>query len=41
MSLKSAIQLNIPDIIHKHGKPMTLDELANALSINKSKITHL
>lgn len=41
MSLKSAIQLNIPDIIHKHGKPMTLDELANALSINHSKITHL
>ncbi|CAN4117562.1 unnamed protein product [Withania somnifera] len=41
MSLKSAIQLNIPDIIHKHGKPMTLDELANALNINKSKTTHL
>nr|XP_016515392.1 PREDICTED: trans-resveratrol di-O-methyltransferase-like [Nicotiana tabacum] len=41
MSLKSAIQLNIPDIIHKHGKPMTLDQLANALSINKAKTTHL
>ncbi|KAL6330013.1 hypothetical protein AAG906_039928 [Vitis piasezkii] len=27
MSLKCAIQLGIPDIIHNHGKPMTLPEL--------------
>ncbi|XP_047945005.1 8-hydroxyquercetin 8-O-methyltransferase-like [Salvia hispanica] len=37
MSLKSAIQLGIPDAIHKHNKPITLCELANALSINKAK----
>lgn len=37
MSLRCAIQLGIPDTIHKHGKPMTLSELANALPINKEK----
>ncbi|EYU30782.1 hypothetical protein ABFS82_08G207100 [Erythranthe guttata] len=37
MSLKCAIQLGIPDIIHKHGKPMSLDQLVDALSIDKSK----
>ncbi|KAL3834855.1 hypothetical protein ACJIZ3_009591 [Penstemon smallii] len=31
MSLKCAVQLNIPDIIHKHGKPIKLSELVNAL----------
>ncbi|KAK6794832.1 hypothetical protein RDI58_008285 [Solanum bulbocastanum] len=37
MSLKCAIQLGIPDIIHSHGRAMTLADLVNALSINKSK----
>ncbi|CDP21582.1 unnamed protein product [Coffea canephora] len=37
MSLKCAIQLGIPDIIHKHCKPMTLDELTNALPIGNAK----
>ncbi|KAL8506534.1 hypothetical protein ACS0TY_017427 [Phlomoides rotata] len=37
MTLKCAIQLGIPDAIHKHGKPMTLSELADALPINKAK----
>ncbi|KAI3457176.1 hypothetical protein Pfo_013839 [Paulownia fortunei] len=37
MSLKCAIQLGIPDIIHKHDKPMTLSELIDALPINKAK----
>ncbi|KAH6795510.1 hypothetical protein C2S51_036496 [Perilla frutescens var. frutescens] len=37
MSLKCAVQLGIPDIIHKHGKPITLSELVDALSINKAK----
>ncbi|XP_047946997.1 8-hydroxyquercetin 8-O-methyltransferase-like [Salvia hispanica] len=37
MSLKSAIQLGIPDAIHKHNKPITLSQLADALSINKAK----
>ncbi|KAK9159737.1 hypothetical protein Syun_006078 [Stephania yunnanensis] len=29
--LKSAIQLDIPDIIHNHGKPMTLSNLASRI----------
>ncbi|KAK4734923.1 hypothetical protein R3W88_009184 [Solanum pinnatisectum] len=37
MSLKCAIQLGIPDIIHSHGRAMTLSDLVEALSINKSK----
>lgn len=37
MSLKCAIQLGIPDIIHKHGKPMTLPELVDALPMNEAK----
>ncbi|KAH0702837.1 hypothetical protein KY290_018143 [Solanum tuberosum] len=37
MSLKCAIQLGIPDIIHRHGRAMTLSDLVNALSINKSR----
>ncbi|XP_057796258.1 flavonoid 8-O-methyltransferase 1-like [Salvia miltiorrhiza] len=37
MALKCAIQLGIPDTIHKHGKPMTLPRLAIALSINEPK----
>ncbi|CAO2830249.1 unnamed protein product [Amaranthus hypochondriacus] len=39
MALKCAIQLEIPDAIHKHGKPITLNELANSLSIHPNK-TH-
>ncbi|XP_042062501.1 8-hydroxyquercetin 8-O-methyltransferase-like [Salvia splendens] len=37
MSLKCAVQLGIPDAIHKHGAPMTLSQLADALSINNTK----
>ncbi|KAJ4723416.1 O-methyltransferase [Melia azedarach] len=37
MSLKCAIQLGIPDIINKHGKPMTLNELVTALPIHPTK----
>ncbi|XP_073029378.1 trans-resveratrol di-O-methyltransferase-like [Primulina eburnea] len=37
MSLKCAIELNIPYIIKNHGKPMTLSELTGALLINKGK----
>ncbi|XP_059664350.1 trans-resveratrol di-O-methyltransferase-like [Cornus florida] len=37
MSLKCAIQLGIPDIIHKHGQPMTLSELVAVLNINQAK----
>ncbi|KAK4256025.1 hypothetical protein QN277_008946 [Acacia crassicarpa] len=41
MSLRSAIELNIPDIIHKHGKPMPLHLLASSLQIQPSKAPHL
>nr|XP_043636912.1 trans-resveratrol di-O-methyltransferase-like [Erigeron canadensis] len=37
MSLKCAIQLQIPDIINDHGSPMLLSELVDALSINKER----
>lgn len=37
MSLKCALQLSIPEIIHKHGKPMPLSELVHALSVHKAK----
>ncbi|KAA8526327.1 hypothetical protein F0562_008470 [Nyssa sinensis] len=37
MSLKCAIQLDIPDIINNHGRPMTLSQLVAALPINQSK----
>lgn len=36
-SLKCVTQLGIPDIILKHGKPITLQELVEALPINKAK----
>ncbi|KAJ9136105.1 hypothetical protein P3X46_033216 [Hevea brasiliensis] len=37
MSLKCAVQLGIPDIIHNHGKPITLPELVSALGIHPTK----
>ncbi|MCE3214920.1 hypothetical protein HAX54_000266 [Datura stramonium] len=37
MSLKCAIQLGIPDIIHSHGRAMTLSDLVNALPIKNNK----
>ncbi|XP_051125833.1 trans-resveratrol di-O-methyltransferase-like [Andrographis paniculata] len=37
MSLKCVVQLGIPDVIHRHGKPMKLPELADALSIDRAK----
>ncbi|KAL1808278.1 hypothetical protein ACET3Z_025268 [Daucus carota] len=37
MSLKCAMQLNIPEIIKNHCAPMRLSELVLALGINKSK----
>ncbi|KAG1334974.1 Trans-resveratrol di-O-methyltransferase [Cocos nucifera] len=37
MSLKCAIELGIPDVLHNHGKPITLAELATFLSIPPSK----
>ncbi|KAF9661711.1 hypothetical protein SADUNF_Sadunf19G0097000 [Salix dunnii] len=37
MSLKCAVELGIPDLIHNHGKPMTLSELVDVLPIHPSK----
>lgn len=37
MSLKCAIQLGIPDIIHGHGEPITLSRLAESIPIDKAK----
>ncbi|RYQ82533.1 hypothetical protein HN51_057885 [Arachis hypogaea] len=37
MCLKSAVHLGIPDIIHKHGQPITLNELVLALQIDPNK----
>ncbi|KAI3770318.1 hypothetical protein L6452_01446 [Arctium lappa] len=37
MSLKCAIQLQIPDIINRHGAPMLLSKLVEALSITKER----
>ncbi|GAB4843352.1 hypothetical protein Ancab_013318 [Ancistrocladus abbreviatus] len=40
MSLKCAVELAIPDIIHNHGRPMTLPELITALHTISPKKTH-
>ncbi|CAJ1978872.1 unnamed protein product [Sphenostylis stenocarpa] len=37
MSLKCAVDLNIPDIIHEYGKPMPLSKLIASLKIHPSK----
>lgn len=37
MSIKWAIDLGIPDIIHNHGQPITLPELVSALQVPKAK----
>ncbi|KAK3417343.1 hypothetical protein EUGRSUZ_H03087 [Eucalyptus grandis] len=37
MCLKCAIQLGIPDLIHGHGRPMTLPELISALHVQPTR----
>ncbi|KAK9267078.1 hypothetical protein L1049_009496 [Liquidambar formosana] len=37
MSLKCAVHLGIPDIIHRHGQPITLSELVSALQVPPTK----
>lgn len=37
MCLKWAVQLGIPDIIYKHGKPITLSELVSTLHVPPTK----
>ncbi|CAO2828018.1 unnamed protein product [Amaranthus hypochondriacus] len=41
MALKCALQLGIPDTIHKHGKPMSLNELATSLPVHPNNIPSL
>ncbi|MED6200559.1 hypothetical protein PIB30_086391 [Stylosanthes scabra] len=41
LCLKAAIQLGIPDIIHNHGNPITIPELALALNIDSNKSSYL
>ncbi|EXB31255.1 8-hydroxyquercetin 8-O-methyltransferase [Morus notabilis] len=41
MSLKCAVQLGIPDTIHKHGKPMTLSKLIGALPVHQNKAPYV
>nr|AKN79309.1 caffeovl-CoAO-methyltransferase 1 [Betula platyphylla] len=37
MSLNTAIQLGIPDVIHNHGQPLTLPQLVSELHIHPNK----
>ncbi|XP_030475377.1 trans-resveratrol di-O-methyltransferase-like [Syzygium oleosum] len=37
MCLKCAVELGIPDLIHNHGRPMTLLELVSALHVQPTK----
>ena len=41
MSLKCAIQLGIPDIIHNHGKPITLPDLVAKLPVHPEKTQYV
>ncbi|KAI3800843.1 hypothetical protein L1987_28940 [Smallanthus sonchifolius] len=41
MSLGCALQLGIPDIIHNHGKPITIQQLVSELNIPIDKTLHL
>ncbi|KAG9447756.1 hypothetical protein H6P81_013884 [Aristolochia fimbriata] len=41
MSLKCAVEMGIPDIIHNHGKPISLSDLASAIPIPVAKTDHL
>ncbi|OIV91715.1 hypothetical protein TanjilG_26568 [Lupinus angustifolius] len=41
MCLKSAVHLGIPNIIHNHGKPITIPQLVSALKIQPTKSNHV
>ncbi|KAK1420420.1 hypothetical protein QVD17_21999 [Tagetes erecta] len=41
MSLGCALELGIPDVIHNHGKPITIQELVSKLNLPKEKTLHL
>ncbi|XP_055809329.1 trans-resveratrol di-O-methyltransferase-like [Solanum dulcamara] len=40
VTLKCALQLDIPNVITKHGKPMTISKLMASLPISPSKFSH-
>ncbi|KAG8641342.1 probable O-methyltransferase 3 [Manihot esculenta] len=37
MSLKCAVQLGIPDVIHRHGKPISLSQIISTLPVHPAK----
>ncbi|XP_076934364.1 putative O-methyltransferase 3 [Bidens hawaiensis] len=41
MSLGCALELEIPDVIHNHGKPITIQELVSKLNLPMEKTLHL
>ncbi|KAK9055918.1 hypothetical protein SSX86_027005 [Deinandra increscens subsp. villosa] len=41
MSLGCALELGIPDIVHNHGKPITIQELVSNLNLPIDKTHHL
>ncbi|XP_028787628.1 isoflavone 7-O-methyltransferase-like [Neltuma alba] len=41
LCLKCAIELEIPDIIHKHGQPIPLSQLVSDLKVPPSKTTFI
>ena len=41
MCLKSAVNLGIPNIIHSHGQPITINELVLALHIDPNKASYV
>ncbi|XP_020600336.1 trans-resveratrol di-O-methyltransferase-like [Phalaenopsis equestris] len=41
MSLKCAVELHIPDAIHRHGMPITISQLLSSLSISQDKSRYL
>ncbi|KAL2618145.1 hypothetical protein GLYMA_08G248000v4 [Glycine max] len=41
MCLKTIIELGIPDIIHKHGQPITLSELVSILHVPPARVGHV
>jgi len=41
MSLKWAVEMNIPNIIHNHGKPISLSNLVSTLQVPSSKIGNM
>ncbi|KAI3741688.1 hypothetical protein L1987_59362 [Smallanthus sonchifolius] len=41
MSLGCALELGIPDVIHNHGKPITIQQLVSELDIPVEKTLHL